>query len=151
MLQEMFEVKFTSASLLTVLDEEQIINEIYTNAMLYDAIGKEMCTCIDIGIGKGGTESIVESFYSSMKAQTKPGGQITETLALRKKLEWSIPPVIQADSLVQETAKMYISGDKKKGYPAHKWPIIGDVQKRYRVSKVVDRIAAEHAQLPYLV
>ena len=151
MLQEMFEVKFTSASLLVVLDEEQIINEIYTNAMLYDAIGKEMCTCIDIGIGKGCTESIVESFYSSMKAQTKPGGQITETLALRTKLEWSIPPVIQADSLVQETAKMYISGDKKKGYPAHKWPIIGDVQKRYRVSKVVDRMAAEHAQLPYLV
>ncbi len=46
LLQEIFEVKFTSASLLVVVDEEQITKEFYTNVMLYNTIGKEMCMCI---------------------------------------------------------------------------------------------------------
>ena len=51
---------------------------------------------MDIGLAKGGTESIVESFLSAMKSQTMYGGQSNEVISLRTKLEWSLPPVIQA-------------------------------------------------------
>lgn len=55
----------------------------YTNSEVYNRIGKEMCIVIDIVLAKGGTESIVESFYSSMASQAMQGGQSNEALALR--------------------------------------------------------------------
>ena len=70
-------------------------------------LGIEMCVCYDVCMAKGGTEAVVESFYSSMKAQSM-ARQDNETLALRTKLEWTVPPLIQADKFVRETAKIYI-------------------------------------------
>jgi hypothetical protein len=50
---------------------------------LYNAIGLEACACLDIALAKGGTEAIVESYYSVMKSQTMSGGQHNDTLGLR--------------------------------------------------------------------
>ena len=102
---------------------------------------------------KGGTESVVESFYSSMKAQSMYGGQDTTILAMRKKLEWSIPPVIQAERVIGGTADVYLNGDKSRSLKSHKWPTIGDGKtgKKYKVSKVVDRIESEEPSLPFLI
>ena len=43
--------------------------------------GKEVCLIIDVALGKGGPESIVESYYSTMKSQQQPGGQSNKTLS----------------------------------------------------------------------
>ena len=138
-----YEAQFSKATFNVVICEENTIKEIYQNAELYGKLGVEMCICIDMSLAKGGTEPIVESFYSSMKAQTMYGGQNNDILALRTKLEWLLPPVIQADKLVHGTAHVYLNGDKLKSYQGHKWPTIGDRRhkKPYATSKVVDRIA----------
>ena len=76
-----------------VICEESRMKEMYENAELYKELGVDMCICIEVSLAKGGTESVVESFYSSMKAQTMYSGQKNDTLALRTKLEWLLPPV----------------------------------------------------------
>ena len=87
-----------------------------------------------------------------MKAQSMYGGQDTATLAIRTKLEWSIPPLIHVDRVISGTADVYLKGDKSRSFKSHKWPTIGDGNrgKRYKVSKVVDRIECEEPSLPFL-
>ena len=79
----LYEIKFESATVIAVLDEAKVLESVYTNSEVYSRIGKEMCIVIDIAMAKGGTEAIVESFYSSMASQAMHGGQSNETLALR--------------------------------------------------------------------
>ncbi len=69
------------------------------------------------------------------------GEQNNDILGLRTKLEWLLPPVIQADKLVDGASQVYLNRDKFKNYQGHKWPTIGDRRhkKTYGTSKVVDR------------
>ena len=65
------------------LNETEVYRSIYTDEHLFTAIGIEGCVSIDIALAKGGTEAVVESYYSVMNSQKKSGGQQNETLALR--------------------------------------------------------------------
>ena len=65
------------------LNEEAVYKNIYTDKTLYNAIGVEGCVAIDIALAKGGTDAVVESYYSVMTSQQKSGNQLNETLALR--------------------------------------------------------------------
>ena len=65
------------------LNEEAVYKSIYTDETLYNTIGVEGCVAIDIALAKGGTEAVVESYYSMMTSQQKSGNQLNETLALR--------------------------------------------------------------------
>ena len=65
------------------LNEEAVYKSIYTDETLYNAIGVESCVAIDTALAKGGTEAVVESYYSVMTSQQKSGNQLNETLALR--------------------------------------------------------------------
>ncbi|MCP4801188.1 MAG: hypothetical protein GY893_14695 [bacterium] len=152
-LSNTYAIKVKCGTFKVIVCEENILKNMYTNQEIYKALGLEMCICIDISQAKGGTEAVVESFYSSMKAQSMHGGQDTTTLAMRTKLEWSIPPVIQADRVISGTADVYLNGDKSRSFKSHKWPTIGDGNKgkRYKVSKVVDRIESEEPSLPFLI
>ncbi len=117
-----YEAHFSKATFNVVICEESIIKEMYKNAELHDKFRVEMCICIDISLAKGGTESVVASFYSTMKVQTMYSGHNDNILTLRTKLEWLLPPVIQADKLVPGAAQVYLNGDKFKNYQGHKWP-----------------------------
>ncbi len=120
-LPNIYVLEFSKMTLWAVLNEEELLRQIYTNPEIYNVLGVEMCICIDIAMAKGGgAKAIVESFYSSMKAQTKQGGQNTETLTLRTKLEWSIPSMIQANKIVRVMAKIYIEGERCKNYQPHR-------------------------------
>ena len=79
----LYEMKFESATVITILDEAMVLESMYTNSEVYNRIGKEMCIVIDIALAKDGTEAIVESLYSSMASQAMHGGQSNEALALR--------------------------------------------------------------------
>lgn len=70
-------------SILAELDEAAVYHSIYCEEEIFNAIGIEGCVTIDIALAKGGTEPVVESFYSVMKSQQSTGGQSNETLALR--------------------------------------------------------------------
>lgn len=65
------------------INEMEVYRTIYTDENLFTAIGIEGCVAIDIALAKGGTEAVVESYYSVMNSQKQPGGQHNETLALR--------------------------------------------------------------------
>lgn len=65
------------------LNEAEVFRSIYTDETLFTSIGIEGCIAIDIALAKGGTEAVVESYYSVMKSQKKFGSQSNETLALR--------------------------------------------------------------------
>ena len=116
----------------------------YNNQKIYyDALGLDMSIMVDVALAKGGTEAIVESFYSTMKAQLMHGGQDSKILALRSKLEWSLPSILQAKRLVSQTAEVYISGKKERDLKSHNWPIIGSKHgpKKHTISKVIDRLS----------
>ncbi len=65
------------------LNEAQVYHSIYTEESLFNEIGPEGCITIDIALAKGGTEAVVESYYSVMKSQKMFGGQGNGNLALR--------------------------------------------------------------------
>ena len=44
----------------TSLNEHAVYKRIFTDRMLYEAIGMEACICVDIAFAKGGTEAVVE-------------------------------------------------------------------------------------------
>ena len=64
-----YEAEFELLSLCFIIDEEELIEQMFTNPMVYNMLGIEMCACYDVCMAKGGTEAVVESFYSSTKAQ----------------------------------------------------------------------------------
>lgn len=55
------------------LNEIAVYESIYCDEETYSAIGIE--GCIAIALAKGGTEAVVESFYSVMKSQQSIGNQ----------------------------------------------------------------------------
>ena len=65
------------------LNEDAVYKSIFTDRMLYEAIGMQACICVDIALAKGGTEAVVESYYSVISSDKMSGGQNNETLALR--------------------------------------------------------------------
>ena len=65
------------------LNEDAVYRSIYADEALFDATGVEGCICIDIALAKGGTEAVVESYYSVMSSQKMSGGQVNDTLGLR--------------------------------------------------------------------
>lgn len=75
--------KNSTKPIIASLDEDAVLKSVFTDETLYNAIGLEACACLDIALAKGGTEAIVESYYSVMKSQTMSGGQHNDTLGLR--------------------------------------------------------------------
>ena len=68
---------------LTVVNEDKVFEGIYRNDTIYSLIGPEGCVAVDISLGKGGTEAVVESVYSAMGSQNQLGPISNETLTLR--------------------------------------------------------------------
>ena len=69
------------------LDEEAVYKSLYMDEVVYSMCGKEVCLIIDVALGNGGPESIVESYYSTMKSLQQPGGKSNKTLSLCTKLD----------------------------------------------------------------
>ena len=119
----LYEINIKPGTLQVIVCEENIYRQMYNNQKIYNALWLDMSITVDVALAKGGTEAIVESFYSTMKAQLTHGGQDSKTLALRLKLKWSLTPILQAERLVSKTAKVYISGKKERDLKSHKWPV----------------------------
>ncbi|CAB3997079.1 Hypothetical predicted protein [Paramuricea clavata] len=134
------------------LNEEAVYKSIYTDENVYTMFGKEVCLVVDIALAKGGPESILESYYSTMKSQLQPGGQSNDTLSVRTKLDWCLPNVLQGDRMIKEVANLYINRDKKKGLKKHKAPVLCERPPTgSNTSKVIKRIEKSDARLPFLL
>lgn len=69
----------------------------------------------------------------------------------RTKLDWCMPPVLQATRAVKEIAKIYINGDKDAALSKHALPILGDRAAYVREGKVIKRQRTEDVRLPFLL
>jgi len=68
---------------LNTLNEEFLISQMCLNKELFTDIGKEMCIALDVALGGGGCEAVVEGFYSLVKVHKKNGGQLNSSLCER--------------------------------------------------------------------
>ena len=97
------------------------------------------------------TEALAESFYRVFEKQVMEGKQSLDVLALRSKIDWCLPPVLQCDVALTEMAHLYIEGDKKCGLKKHYVPVYRDkrsVKNRFTdCSKVVGRIKKTPAKI----
>ena len=108
------------------LDESAVIKSIYADEDVFNLLGKELCLVIDIALAKGGPEAVVETYYSVVKSQQQAGGQTNENLSLRAKLDWSLPNILQSETMVKEVSELYIQGCKDKGLKKHVVPVLAD-------------------------
>jgi hypothetical protein len=155
-LAEVFRVQLSCGTTLeVVLEEDAIIHALYTDSSFYTLVGQEFCLLFDIMYAKTGTEAVAESFYRIVEKQEMEGKQSLNVLALRSKIDWCLPPVLQCDSALTEMAHMYIEGDKKRGLKKHYVPVYRDkrsIKNRFTdCSKVVDRIKKTPAKFPFLL
>ena len=123
-LRDKFRVTLSDgSSSIYVLQEDQLIQMLYTNPTFYQAVGREFCIIYDIiydiFYAKAGTEAMAESFYRVMDAQEKDGGQSQEVLTMRTKLDWCLPSIMQCEKALSGMAKLYIEGDKSLGLKRH--------------------------------
>ena len=111
-LDALFQMKFDNGKTFDVrLNEQNVYKSFYANEEI-DSIAKPpSCAIIDIVLSKGGPEAIAESYYSAMRAQQQSGGQSNNTLARRTKLSWCLPSLKKCNSIIDESAKLYLQGD----------------------------------------
>ena len=140
-LAEVFRVQLSCGTTLeVVLEEDAIIHALYTDSSFYTLVGQEFCLLFDIMYAKTGTEAVAESFYRVVEKQEMEGKQSLDVLALRSKIDWCLPPVLQCDSALTEMAHMYIEGDKKRGLKKHYVPVYRDKRSKI-VSLIVPRLS----------
>ena len=131
-----------SESINVTLNEEALWEKIYTDPVVYGCLGRELCVVLDFAMSLGGSEAIVESYYSVMETQRKDGGQSNDVLDLRTMIDWCLPPVISVPNTVSSIASLYRSGDVKNMLKKHRSPIYQDPRNRViprQVSKVIDK------------
>lgn len=136
---------------IVTLNEEAVYRSMYMDEEIYSLCGKELCLIVDIALAKGGPESVVESYYSTMKSQQQPGGQSNNTLSLRTKLDWCLPNVLQGERMIKEVASLYIKGNEKKGLKKHRMPVLCDRPAIGNTSKVMKRIEKSDTRMPFLL
>ena len=132
------------------LDEDKVIELLFEEHALYSAVGRMGMICLDVAHALGGSEAIVETYYSVMKHQAKDGGQSNEVLQNRTLADWSCPNIMQAEKLLQRAAWFYLNGDQEN-LGRHEVNFLKNNDKNsYKSSKILVRLHDEEARLPFL-
>ena len=148
----MFEMVFSDGEKInTRLHKGNVYKSFYSNKDIYTIAKPPACIILDVVLAKGGPQSIVESYYSTMRHQQQPGGQSDDILTQRTKLSWCLPSSLRkCEDIIDESVKLYHKGDKN--IRAHRTNIFySDRVRSYNVSKAVDRVDADLGRCPFLV
>lgn len=78
-----FKFDHCDEQIIAYLNEEKLFKFIYTDKRVYESLGREACCVLDFVYSLGGTEAVVESYYSVMESQRQDGGQHNYTLDMR--------------------------------------------------------------------
>lgn len=128
------------------LDEEILFSLIYNDESLFKYLGREACTILDFSYNLGGTEAVVESYYSVMESQRQDGGQNNDTLDMRTFIDWCLPPLLAIpEQVIADAAKIYRNGDATALVKKHRTPIT----LAQNASKVINRIANSKSGLSH--
>ena len=85
------------------INEEEVLRKIYNEESLYKVAGQVAMTAFDIAMSTGGSEAIVESFYSVMDTQRQVR-QHHVTLESRSILDWATSNVLTMEDVIREAA-----------------------------------------------
>ncbi len=106
-------------------------------------------TAFDIALSIGGSEAIVETFYSVMDTQRQVQ-QHHATLEARTILDWAAGNVLNSEDIIKEAAKLYVDG-KDKELPRHR---VRNLKKKsedsYKASQVLSRLKQEKGRYSFL-
>lgn len=146
-----FEFHFLNHSAFqATVDEGKVVSLFYTDESLFGIAGTVAMTAFDIAMSLGGSEAIVESFYSVMDTQRKVRQQHA-TLEDRAILDWSTSNVLNVEDVVRKAAKLYIDGSSELKLPRHR---VGTLRKKtnnsYTASQVLTRLKKEKGRHPFL-
>ena len=131
-LTEIFQLKLSDGSAFRVVLQEQfLIEALYTDSQFYSKVGQQFCIVFDIVYSKTGTEAAAESLYGVVEKQEMNGGQSISVLGNRARIEWCFPPIVRCERALDEMAKLYVNWVKSVGlkklpkvkgkvFPAHK-------------------------------
>ncbi len=108
-LADVFNLETSTGSLHQVtLQEDRVINCLYTDSEFYSLVGREFCIVFDHMLAKTGTESTAESFYRVVENQTMVGKQSPNVLWKRAKTDWCFPHIIQCEKAMSDMAHIYV-------------------------------------------
>ena len=80
-LREIFQLKLSDGSeFRVVLQEQFLIEAVYTDSQFYRKVGQQFCIVFDIVHSKTGTEAAVESLHRVVEKQEMNGGQSISVL-----------------------------------------------------------------------
>lgn len=132
------------------VNEEEVVRVLYTNELLFTKAGPVAMTSFDIAMSMGGSEAIVESFYSVMDTQ-KQVRQHHVTLEDRTILDWATSNVLNCEDVVARAAKLYVDGMAEKRLPRHR---VGNLKRKscnsFKASQVLTRLSNEKGRYPFL-
>jgi hypothetical protein len=150
-LHPLFALKFTShASFQCFVDESKVASLLYTNEILYDKAGSVAMTAFDIATSIGGSEAIVESFYSVMDTQRQVR-QLHTTLENRTILDWATSNVLNLEDVISKAAKLYVDGSSSLKLPRHRVGVMKKkTEKSYKASQVLTRMKSEKGRYSFL-
>ena len=149
-LETFFTMKFANGQQHSVrLHEQNVYSSFYSREDIYDIAKPPSCAILDFVLAKGGPEAIAESYYSAMRAQQQSGGQSNDTLTRRTKLNWCLPSLKKCDDILRESVGLCLKGDDNIR-PHRQRAFFARHEKRYSVSKVVDRVNSDLGRCPFL-
>eukprot|EP00112_Aurelia_sp_Birch-Aquarium-sp1_P019527 Seg4842.1 transcript_id=Seg4842.1/GoldUCD/mRNA.D3Y31 product="hypothetical protein" protein_id=Seg4842.1/GoldUCD/D3Y31 len=137
------------------LQEDKVIECLYTDSELYSLAGREFCIVFNHMFAKTGTEAIAESLYRVVENQTKFGKQSPDVLWKRSKIDWCLPHTIQCERAITDMAYTYIEGDEEQGLKRHHVPIYSSRRNQIKnindLSKVLTRLRDDEVKLSFLL
>ncbi len=150
-LSKLFSFEFLGfTQFLASISEEAVTSLMYTNEALWQKAGQVAMIAFDIGLTMGGSEALVESFYSVMDTQRKVK-QNHATLENRAILDWSTRNVLRLEDVITKAAKIFVDGDREKNMQRHR---VGCLKKKgeksSKVSKVLKRIKDDKGRYHFL-
>lgn len=122
-LEQRYILIFKSAKFVCSFDAREFYKSFYNDEIFYKRVGKEFCIALDVALNIGGSEAIVEGFYSVMKTQQQDGNQSNETLYQRTIVDWLFPPPINCPVSIREVAKIYLDGNSEYRLDRHMLPM----------------------------
>ncbi|XP_047741568.1 uncharacterized protein LOC125179542 [Hyalella azteca] len=82
--EEKYEFSFSIGnSFSSSFDEAAFFKSFYVDKKVFEKVGQELCTALDVAVSMGGCEAVVESFYSVVDTQQKGGNMSNETLEVQ--------------------------------------------------------------------
>lgn len=150
-LHPLFTFEFiNNPTLQAAVEEYKVVSMLYNDETLYGIAGIVSMTAFDIAMSLGGSEAIVESFYSVMDTQRKVRQQHT-TLEDRSILDWSISNVLNVEDIVSKAAKLYVDGSSVLKLLRHRvGPLKKKTETSYTASQVLTRLKKEKGRYPFL-